>query len=276
MIVRILAAALAASLFSFAAAAQADPQADAGVCRKAKGADAIAACDRAIASLRFSGRELADLHVDRGWAYYSIGRLDRAIADYSEAIKLDPKHAIAFTNRGMAWHDRRDYDRALADTNEAVRLDPKFYFARSMRGVIWHARGDFDNAVADFDEAIRLDPQDYGARMNRCWTRAAFNRDLQLALADCNDALRLDPSQPDALESRGFVFFRLMRLDDAMADLDRALTIDPQLHRALFIRGIIKAGRGDGAGGKADLAAAAAIQKDIADEFARYGVRPRA
>ena len=49
---------------------------------------------------------------------------DRAIADYNEAIRLDPKSALAFRDRGVAYSYKRDNDRAIANYNEAIRLDP--------------------------------------------------------------------------------------------------------------------------------------------------------
>ena len=273
MAARVFGAAAVAVLLSPLAIAGPNPRNDYDTCRKASADVAIAACNRAIESRTFSGGELAALHNDRGWAHYGMGNLDRAIADYTEAIRINPKVAATFTNRGIAWHDRRDYDRALADTNEAIRLDPSFYFARSIRGLVWHAKGDFNNAIADYAEAIRLDPKDYGARMNRCWTRAAFNRDLEQALVDCNEGLRLEPDQPDVLETRAFVYFRMSRMAEAIADYERALKLDPRLPRALFVGGVINFASGDVAGAKADVATAMTIQKDIAEEFARYGVR---
>ena len=50
---------------------------------------------------------------------------DRAIATVSEAIRLDPKSALAFYYRGRAYVNKGDDDRAIADYSEAIRLDPK-------------------------------------------------------------------------------------------------------------------------------------------------------
>ena len=50
---------------------------------------------------------------------------DKAIEDYNEAIRLDPKEAEAFDGRGNAWAGKKEYDKALKDYNEAIRLDPK-------------------------------------------------------------------------------------------------------------------------------------------------------
>jgi tetratricopeptide (TPR) repeat protein len=48
-----------------------------------------------------------------------------AIADFDEAIKLDPGYALAWMNRGRARQARGDYERALADFADATRLNPK-------------------------------------------------------------------------------------------------------------------------------------------------------
>ena len=52
-----------------------------------------------------------------------------AIADFTEAITLDPKHSDAYINRGMAWSIEGDNDNAIADFTDAIKLDPKRGFA---------------------------------------------------------------------------------------------------------------------------------------------------
>jgi tetratricopeptide (TPR) repeat protein len=50
--------------------------------------------------------------------------MDRAIADYTEALRLDPKYTFAYYNRGDAYRYNGDLDRAIADYTEALRLVP--------------------------------------------------------------------------------------------------------------------------------------------------------
>ena len=87
------------------------------------------------------------------------GDLDRAIADYNEAIRLDAKFALAYANRGDAWDDKGDSTRAIADLDQAIRHDPKYSRAYNVRGVVWKKKGDLDRAIEDFTDAIRLDPK---------------------------------------------------------------------------------------------------------------------
>ena len=98
---------------------------------------------------------------NRGYIYDGRRDYDRALADFNEAIRLDPNAAPAYFKRGIIYdHHRGDYDRALADYNEAIRLDPKYADAYELRAVIYLTkRGDLDRALADFNEAIRLHPE---------------------------------------------------------------------------------------------------------------------
>jgi membrane associated rhomboid family serine protease/Flp pilus assembly protein TadD len=147
-------------------------------------------------------------------------------------------------------------------------------FAYNIRGVAWSAKGDNDRAIADFSEAIRLDPKNAKYLNQRCWARAIAGRELPLAVTDCTEALRTAPNDANIMDSRGFVYLRLSRLDDAVADYDEALRRNPKQAGSLYGRGLAKLRKGDVTGGEADIAAAKAIQVDIAEEFARYGVTP--
>src|SRR5262245_10529468 len=102
MVRTILCAAVMAVVLTLTAFAGPNPRNDFDICEKASGDIAIAACDRAIASGKFTGRELAALYTNRGVEWRAKGNLDRAIADYTEAIRIDPTFAGAYYARGNA------------------------------------------------------------------------------------------------------------------------------------------------------------------------------
>ena len=89
------------------------------------------------------------------------------MADYDQALKLDPNFALAYVNRGIVWHSRKDHDRAIADFDAAIRLAPDNAAAYNNRGTALDAKGEFDRALADFDRAIELDPKSAGFYDNR-------------------------------------------------------------------------------------------------------------
>ena len=82
----------------------------------------------------------------------------KAIADYNEAIRLDPKDASAFYNRGHAWSDQEEYDRAIPDYSQAIRLDPKDDAAYRNRGEAWSAKGQLDPSACRLQQGVEFNP----------------------------------------------------------------------------------------------------------------------
>ena len=70
----------------------------------------------------------------RGQRLVSEGRFDRAIADFDEAIRLDPEDAAAYATAAPPGRQKQEFDKAIADYDEAIRLDPERRQAYNNRG----------------------------------------------------------------------------------------------------------------------------------------------
>src|SRR5262249_37259280 len=68
--------------------------------------------------------QYARAYNNRGLAYLAKGNYDRAVADFSESIRLNPDDATYYNNRGIAYEGKQDYDRAIAAFTEAIKLRP--------------------------------------------------------------------------------------------------------------------------------------------------------
>jgi tetratricopeptide (TPR) repeat protein len=136
-------------------------------------------------------QERATAHFTRAQMHFDNGNFDKAVADYTEALKHDPKDAFTCYHRGLAHAANEDYDKALADYTEAVRLNPKLAVAYYHRGVGYRLRGNFARAIADFTEAIRLDPKYALAFRNRGLAFAALGEQTK-AKGDYDEAIKLD------------------------------------------------------------------------------------
>jgi tetratricopeptide (TPR) repeat protein len=205
-----------------AAPAAADDRSD---CAKPGGGDeTIAACSRMIASNALKGAELASAFSNRGVAYKRKGDFDRAIADYDEAIRLNPSSAIAYINRCADYNAKGAHDRAIADCSAALRLDPKNGNALNNRGFGYLQKGDLDRAVTDLSEFIRLYPKIAVGYRNR---GDAYLRkgELDRALADLNEAIAVDPQHTPAYAYRGLVLEKKGDRERARADFEMALSL---------------------------------------------------
>src|SRR5580765_6830636 len=72
---------------------------DGAICINETGDVAIAACTRAIKSGKHKGHSLALQYNNRGVEWKLKKDYEHALADYSEAIRIDAKYADAFYNR---------------------------------------------------------------------------------------------------------------------------------------------------------------------------------
>ena len=98
----------------------------------------------------------ANAYHQRGLSFFRKQKLDFAIADYTEAIKLDPKFVFAYGARALAYNQKGDSDRAVQDASEGLRLDPQSYEMRMLRGFFYRTAKSWDLAIADYSEAIKL------------------------------------------------------------------------------------------------------------------------
>jgi tetratricopeptide (TPR) repeat protein len=84
--------------------------------------------DRAVRDFNEAVRtdpKYPDGYVARGQTYFKLGETERAIADYTAALARDPQHAAAFRGRGMAHLYLGKNDLALADLSKAIELGEK-------------------------------------------------------------------------------------------------------------------------------------------------------
>jgi tetratricopeptide (TPR) repeat protein len=59
---------------------------------------------------------------NQGLANKAKGDNDRAIADYTDAIKLDPEYGSAYIDRAVAWQAKGDNDRVPSERIDHARM----------------------------------------------------------------------------------------------------------------------------------------------------------
>ena len=231
---------------------------------------AIKSCDAVIDETM---KNLANGYYFRGMAKADKNDFDGAIGDYSQALKFDPQDPDYLNSRAAAYEAKNDLDKALADYNQSLKVNPKSIYAYNNRGATYQRKGDYARAAADYGEVTRLQPNNIDAWSARCWVRAMTPGQAQQALSDCDQALKIKADVPDVLDTRGFVNLKLNQFDNAIKDYDAALKLDAKQVGSLYGRGLAKLRKGD-RNGAADINAAKGMKAGIAEEFARYGLKP--
>ena len=123
----------------------------------------------------------------RAGAYQNLERMELAIEDYTQAIRLNPASAMAYHDRAVCLARLKENDRALADYNRALELASDNPLTWNGRGVIYLRRKEYQKAIPDFTMAIHLRPTFAQPYENRAAAKKALgdvagaNADLSLA-----------------------------------------------------------------------------------------------
>jgi tetratricopeptide (TPR) repeat protein len=119
--------------------------------------------------------------------------IDKAIADYDQAIALNPDYTEAYTSRAAAYIDKKDPDKAIADYNQVIKREPNNSSAYFSRGLVYLNNKEYDKAITDYDQVIKLSPKNSGAYNNR--GLAYYNKKNYVrAIADYEAALQINPN----------------------------------------------------------------------------------
>jgi len=157
-----------------------------------------------------------------------------AVACFHDTIRSDPKSSEAYYYRGMAYDGKGDHEKAVVDFREAARLNPKRHVALTDKimsayiswGLACKSKWDYVGAVKAFDEAIRLNPKDAKALNNRGLALVAV-REYDRAIKDFTEAIRLDPNFSGAFNNRGFAYQSKGDYENAAKDFDMAKHLNP-------------------------------------------------
>lgn len=194
------------------------------------------------------------------------GVLDGKAAARPWVICKDPASKLAAQVR-IAACSRAIADSRAAPLGEAYRRRANLYLDQSS----------YPAAVADVEQALALEPNNPDLLNFACWARAVGGIDLDRARQRCDRAIGMfDADNPyaEALDSRGLVGLKQGRNADALDDYAAAVKARPKRGHYLYGRAIAELRLGHEEEGRADLAAAVALEKAVAHEYQGYGVVP--
>ncbi len=171
---------------------------------------------------------LAITYYLRGNEYFNEGKIDAALADFSDAIERDPKLSKAYTNRGniFLYNKKRPQD-ALPDFNKSIELESNNWRAHLGRARALKDTGKLQKAIPDFDRAIALMSKE-GEPLVKELAAAQKNGDQKRANALRPQVIGRLKLIADTHYYRGNTYEHLQERSKAVADMQRALELDPQ------------------------------------------------
>lgn len=116
----------------------------------------LALVDRALAVRP----DNADAHVQRGDTLLAMGRVDDALAELLEGVRLDPSRATAHGSLARAyWLGQGRIDDAIREFEETLRLNPQGGYSHLQLSLLYSLRGDYEAAEQIARQAILLQDQ---------------------------------------------------------------------------------------------------------------------
>ncbi len=213
----------------------------------------------------------ANAYCNRGNARGELGDKQAAIADYNQAININPNYANAYFNRGNARDDLGDKQAAIADYTQAINIAPKDASAYYNRGIAHSKLGDKQAAIADYTQAINIAPKDANAYKNRGLAHHELG-DKQAAIEDYNQAININPNYANAYYNRGVSHYELGDKQAAIEDYNQAININPNFASAYCNRGAACSKLGDKQAAIEDYNQAININPNYADAYNNRGV----
>ena len=213
----------------------------------------------------------AEEYYNRGNAYKKQGNLTQAIADYTNVIRINSKHAKAYYNRGNIYGKQDNLIQAIADYTKAIEINPKFKDAYYNRGNTYGKQGNLTQAIADYTKAIEIDSKyaaAYGNRGNICQIQGNF----QQAIADYSNAIEINPDIAGFYSNRGNAYQIQGNLHQAIVDYNRAIELNPNDNTTYYNRGLAYYGIEQYAKSLADYTNATSknLNKEAYEDFIKY------
>jgi tetratricopeptide (TPR) repeat protein len=170
----------------------------------------------------------SEAHYNLGTVLTQQGKETEAIAQYEQAVQLNPDYADAHNNLGVALKNQGHLSEAIAQYEEALRANPNFAEAYNNLGVAFMETGRFQEAIDSYRRALRIKPEYAEVHFNLAGAlRNAGN--LEEAVRHYEEAVRLKPEYGEAHNNLGNALFIVGRRGEAIEHFEEAVRLKPDV-----------------------------------------------
>ena len=197
----------------------------------------------------------AAAHFDLGYVYTAQHQTEKAIAEYRNAITLDPKMIDAQLNLGISLLPS-DPKASIPPLEKVIELNYAFERGHYMLGAAEERSGNAAAAEKEYEIAVKLDPNDVEAHGALARIDLA-NKKPDAAEGEFRELLRLKPGDSQGTMGLAQSLLEQKKTSDAVAALATYLNANPNDARARLMEAsaLVDLGKNDDALDALDQAA---------------------
>jgi tetratricopeptide (TPR) repeat protein len=170
-------------------------------------------------------------HEALGLVLAKSGRLDEAVPQYAESLRIWPEYDRALIGMGNVLVRQGKLEEAASYANRALRLKPESSEAHFLLGFIRMQQGRSDEALSQYYAGLRSDPENEGIHHIIGVILGAQGK-LDASIEQFNEALRLKPDYADAHFGLGVALLRKGDIDESIRHFTEALRLKPDFEQA--------------------------------------------
>jgi tetratricopeptide (TPR) repeat protein len=169
---------------------------------------------------------------------------ESAVPLLDEAVKLDPKNAVAYAKLGEIHDAKGRNDQALINFEKALAIEPEFTSLYLPVGIAYVEAGKIPEGENYLNKATAAGLDSSEAKFARITILTKQGKDAE-ALAMYDEILKTEPNNAQAHYQKGVLHAKLNQEDLAVASYKAATAADANLAAAWFDLGVIFYNKGD-------------------------------
>jgi protein O-mannosyl-transferase len=215
---------------------------------------------------------------ERGSNYLAENKIDLALKDFDNSIRISPTYSRSYYYMGAAYALLKDHIQAEHFFSVALNydtlypgdknLDENVYINLSLEKL--SLRKYDDNKVL-LNKAIRQYPDNSKLHYNLGLTYY-FSEVFDSAISEYSGAINLDKNISSYYNDRGLAEYHLNDFTNALKDFNKTLELNPDFHDAWGSRGMVKIRLDDNVGAISDLTAAISLNPGIGSAYYFRGI----
>jgi tetratricopeptide (TPR) repeat protein len=146
---------------------------------------------------------------------------------FAHTVAVTGENAIARINLGAALEKQGKLSEALAEYKEAVRINPDLVQGRNNLANLLDATGKPEEALSQYREAVRLKPRAELPRLNLAAQLLELDK-FDEAMSEYKTAQNLRPDDPRPHYRMGKALLKHGQSAEGIAQLRQALSLDPE------------------------------------------------